>query len=98
MLSFADPAPTLTEATAYLQAGGATSWPADGTAQSQAIMRGQRDMAARYNARWLTEWPNDASPDQAKFAIAEAALMEAMKPGGLSVGSNLPTDKVLVQT
>lgn len=97
MLSFTDPAATTAEATTYLTAVGATGWPTDEALQAQAIMRGQRYLAARYNARWLAEWSNDAAPDQVKYAIAEAALLEARAPGSLSVVSNPSTDKVLVQ-
>lgn len=97
MLSFTDPAVTADAATAYLQAGGATGWP-DGTVERErAIMRGQRFIAARYNARWLTEWGNNDAPEQVQYAIAEAALLEAVTPGGLKVVSNPATDKVLVQ-
>lgn len=97
MLSFTGPATTPAEVTAYLQAAGATGWPTDEALQAQAIMRGQRYLAARYNARWLTQWPSDAAQAQVKFAIAEAALLEAVKPGSLSVVSNPLTDKILVQ-
>lgn len=97
MLSFTDPAVTAEAATTYLQAGGATGWPVDATARAQAIMRGQRFIAARYNARWLTEWDNSDAPEQVQYAIAEAALLEAVTPGSLKVVSNPATDKVLVQ-
>lgn len=97
MLSFTDPAVTPAEATTYLQAGGVSGWPESETPRAQAIMRGQRYVAGRYNTRWLTEWENDGAPDQVKYAIAEAALLEAKTPGSLSAVSNPSTDKVLVQ-
>ena len=95
MLSFTDPAVTPAEATDYLQAGGVTGWPEGDVEQAQALMRGQRYVAGRYNTRWLTEWT--AVPDEVKYAIAEAALLEAKTPGSLSAVSNPSTDKVLTQ-
>lgn len=97
MLSFTDPATTPAEATAYLVAAGATGWPATDPLREQAIMRGQRYIAGRYNARWLTEWDNGDAPDEVKYAIAEAARLEAVTPGSLSAVSNPSSDKVLVQ-
>lgn len=96
MLSYTAPAVTPTEAQAYITAAGSDGWPAASTAQAQAIMRGQRYLAARFNGRWLTEWENDGAPDQVRFAIIEAALVEARAPGGLSPVSTPATDKVLV--
>ena len=84
MLSYTVPATTPSEATAYLTAAGVTGWPAAEADQSAAILRGQRAIAAHYHGRWLTEWDDDAAPDAVKYAIAEAALIEAKKPGALS--------------
>lgn len=84
MLSFTVPATTPAEATAYLALDGRPGWPVEPTAQAQAIMRGQRALAALYNSRWLTEWSNAAAPGAVKHAIAEAALVEAVTPGTLS--------------
>ena len=92
MLSFTDPAMTPAEATAYIEAAGGAGWPDDTPAREQAIMRGQRAIAAQYNGRWLTEWENDAASDAVKHAIAEAALIEARSPGALNAP---PPDKVL---
>ena len=92
MLSFAAPATTPAEATAYITAGGEAGWPTDEAAQQQAIIRGQRAVARIYNGRWITEWANDDAPDAVKYAIAEAALVEARKPGVLNAP---PPDKVL---
>ncbi|MCB5411785.1 hypothetical protein [Pseudogemmobacter faecipullorum] len=97
MLSFTAPAVTPAEALAYLTAGGATGWPSTETDQKTAIIRGQRYIAARFNQRWLTEWANDEAPEAVKYAICEAALAEAVKPGSLSPVSTPSTDKVLVQ-
>lgn len=95
MLSMTIPAVTPTEATAYVASTGAAGWPSDETAQSQAIMRGQRHIAARYNGRWSVEFTDDV-PDQIKWAIIEAAAVEAAKPGSLNPTSTPATDKVLV--
>lgn len=97
MLSFTEPAVTVADADAYIAAGGAAGWPDDDTTKAQALMRGQRYVGSRYNARWLTEWDNNAAPDSVRYAIIEAALVEATKPGSLSTVSNPSTDKVLVQ-
>lgn len=97
MLSYTEAAITHEEATAYLSAAGAAGWPTQQAAKEQAIIRGQRYIAARYNTRWLEEWDNADAPDAVKYAIAEAALLEAVTPGSLSVVSNPSKDKVLVQ-
>lgn len=92
MLSFAAPATTPAEVTAYHSAAGATGWPPVEVTQAQAILRGQRAIAALYNDRWTVEFDNDDAPEAVKFAIAEAALLEAVTPGTL----NAPApDKVL---
>lgn len=96
MLSFTVPAVTPAEAAEYITAGGATGWPTDETLQLQAIMRGQRYIAARYNGRWHAGWSDDAAPEPVKLAIIEAAILEAQKPGVLSPVSTPATDKVLV--
>lgn len=94
MLSYTTPAITPTEATAYLMAAGVTGWPADATAQDQAILRGQRYIAARFNGRWVEEWTTP--PDEVLHAICEAALIEAREPSKLSPVSTPAGDKVLV--
>lgn len=96
MLSYTLPATTPAEASAYLQAAGTIGWPSDAAEQAQAILRGQRYVAARYNARWLTRW-DDEVPEAVRHAICEAALLEARAPGSLSVVSTPSADKVLVQ-
>lgn len=95
MLSYTVAAITPTEATAYLSAAGVTGWPTVQADQEAAIIRGQRYVAGRYNARWLEEWT--IVPDEVKYAIAEAALLEAVTPGSLSAVSNPSQDKVLVK-
>lgn len=84
MLSYIVPAVTASEATSYLSAAVITGWPVATDDQEAAIMRGQRALAALYNGRWLTKWENSDAPDAVKFAIAEAALVEAKTPGTLS--------------
>lgn len=96
MLSFTDPVVTETEATAYIAAGGVTGWHADDTLQRQAIMRGQRYVAARFNSRWRAAWTEGETPVPVKLAVIEAAILEARKPGALSPVSTPATDKVLV--
>lgn len=91
-LSFTDPAVTPAEATAYLSAAGVTGWPSDEALQEQAIMRGQRAIAAQFNDRWLPGVTFVPVPDAVKYAIAEAALVEAVAPGSLNTA---PPDKVL---
>ena len=93
MLSYTTPAVTPTEATAYLMAAGVTGWPVFATEQAQAILRGQRYIAARFNGRWVDEWTTP--PDEVLHAICEAALIEAREPGKLSPVSTPSTDKVL---
>lgn len=94
MLSYTAPAVTPTEATAYIDAANPAGWPPEAVLQEQAIMRGQRYLAARYNARWATEWTDP--PEAVQHAICEAALIEAKTPGALSPVSTPATDKVLV--
>lgn len=95
MLSYTDPAVTPEEATAYHEAAGSTGWPATESLQAQAIMRGQRYIAARFNGRWIEEW--DTPPEAVGYAICEAALVEARTPGSLSPMSTAATDKVLTR-
>lgn len=94
MLSYTMAAVTPAEATAYLSAAGVTGWPTDATAQAQAIMRGQRYIAARFNSRWAEAWTD--TPEAVQHAICEAALIEAREVGKLSPVSTPSTDKVLV--
>lgn len=95
MLSYTAAAVSAAEATAYLSAGGATGWPVVAGDQEAAIIRGQRYIASRYNARWVDEWTT--APDAVKYAISEAALIEAKTPGSLSITSTPAADKVLVE-
>lgn len=95
MLSMTEPAVTTAEAAAYIDAGGYTGWPDSQAAQM--LMRGQRYLAMRYNSRWLVGWEPGQAPDAVRYAIIEAAMVEAQKPGILSPVSTPGTDKVLVQ-
>lgn len=74
MISMTDPAVTPSEAAAYLTAAGATDLP-----DAQAIVRGQRYVAARWNGKWIAGM--DPLPDAVKHAIIEAAAIEARTPG-----------------
>jgi len=60
------------------------------------LMRGQRYIATRFNARWREAFDDDSVPDAVKWSIIEAAIVENRKPGSLSAISTPSTDKVLV--
>ncbi|MGN0933243.1 DnaT-like ssDNA-binding protein [Falsigemmobacter intermedius] len=90
------PAVTPSEATAYVASTGAAGWPSDETAQAQALMRGQRHIASRYNGRWSLDFDDDSVPVEVRYAIIEAATVEARQPGALNPMSTPATDKVLV--
>lgn len=97
MLSMTDPAVMPAEATAYLSAAGVTGWPDAESEQAAALMRGQRYLAARYNGRWMPDFAEDEVPDAVRWAICEAALVEAKSTGSLNPTSTPATDKVLVE-
>lgn len=84
MLSFTDPAVTPAEADARCLAMGYADWTGTEAQRAAAILRGQTYIAATYNARWATDWPNDAAPEPVRFAIIEAARRELVAPGSLS--------------
>lgn len=96
MLSMTIPAVTPAEATAYVASTGAAGWPSTEPEQAQAIMRGQRHIASRYNGRWAVEFSADDVPLEVQYAIIEAATVEARQPGALNPMSTPATDKVLV--
>lgn len=96
MLSMTIPAVTPSEATAYVASTGAAGWPSTEAEQAQAIMRGQRHIASRYNGRWSVEFDDDSVPAEVRYAIIEAATVEARQPGALNPMSTPATDKVLV--
>lgn len=88
MLSFTDLAVTLDDADAYAESRGRASWidapssPPDG--KMAALRRGQDYIAGRYNRRWIVAFDNDDAPDQVKFAICEAGIIELANPGSLA--------------
>lgn len=84
MLSMTTPIVTPADATDYLDDAGAVGWPVDEALQAQAIMRGQRAIASRYNFRWLPPAWDEIIPDQIRFAVIEAARIEAVTPGFFS--------------
>lgn len=84
MLSFTAPAVTPAEALAYVAARALTGWPGTEPAQVAALRRGQDHVAREYNGQWLVEFDNAAAPELVKFAVVEAALVEARAPGSLS--------------
>lgn len=96
MLSMTTPAVTPAEAAAYVASTGAAGWPSDETAQAQALMRGQRYIATRYNDRWSVDFDDASVPLEVQYAIIEAATVEARQPSALNPMSTPSTDKVLV--
>lgn len=82
MLSYSSPAVTTAEAIAYTAAR-AMSWPAASADQEAALMRAQSWMASAYNTRWTIQFENNDAPELVKFAIIEAAVIEAAQPGAL---------------
>ena len=84
MLSFTDLAVTLAAASDYVSARALSGWPDGEPAQQAAIRRGQDHIAREYNERWAVEFDNADAPELVKFAIIEAALVEARNPGALS--------------
>lgn len=84
MLSFTDPAVTPAEALAYIDARALSGWPEDEPEQVAALRRGQDHCAREYNDRFAEEFDNEDAPDLVKYAIIEAALVEARNPGSLA--------------
>ena len=83
-LSYTTLAITPAEALAYITARGITGWPETEPPQVAALRRGQDCLAREYNERWSIEFDNDDPPELVKFAIIEAAIVEARNPGALS--------------
>lgn len=97
MLSFTDPAVTVSEADTRCLAMGYPEWTGTEVQKAAAILRGQTYIAATYNARWAKDWPNSAAPEPAKFAIIEAALRELAAPGSLAPDYD-PTAQVVAES
>ena len=95
MLSMITPAVTVPDAISYLQGAGVTGWPGTEPEQKEALMRGQRYIATRYNDRWSVAFTDDV-PEPVQWAIVEAAIVEAKQPGSLNPMSTPAQDKVLV--
>ncbi|WP_312526716.1 hypothetical protein [Paracoccus sp. (in: a-proteobacteria)] len=91
MLSYTVLAVTAMEASDYLGAAGVAV-----VLHETDLLRGQRHIAARFNARWTVQFDADSVPDPVKWAIIEAAVIEQRAPGSLSPVSTPSTDKVLV--
>ena len=83
MLSYTAPTVTPAEALAYVAGRDLSGWPEMEPAQIAALRRGQDYLAREYNGRWSVEFDDDA-PELVKFAVIEAALVEARNPGALS--------------
>ena len=95
MLSFTALAVTPSEATAYVTARALTDWPEAEPAQAAALRRGQDHIAREYNGRWADEWESEDAPDLVRFAIIEAAVVEARNPGSLSPAVKASDAKML---
>ena len=95
MLSFTSSAVTTSEAASYVDDRALAGWPADEPAQMAALRRGQDHIAREYNGRWDEEWESDDAPDLVRFAIIEAAVVEARNPGSLSPAVKASEAKML---
>lgn len=84
MLSYTDLALTTGEADTYAALMGYSAWTGDNAAKTAALQRGQLYVAAKYNARWVTDWDNANAPDNVKYAITEAAMRDLAAPGSLA--------------
>jgi hypothetical protein len=84
MLSYTVAAVTPADALAYVTARALTGWPGSEPAQVAALRRGQDHVAREYNGQWLEEFTDATAPELVKFAVVEAALVEARAPGSLS--------------
>ena len=98
MLSLSTPAVTPAEASAYVASLGLAGWPSTEPEQAQAIRRGQRWVAATYNRRWREPFENEDAPELVRFAVIEAAAIEAAQAGALSTAPSIPSQgKVLTK-
>lgn len=98
MLSMSVLAVSAAEAAAYVTERGLSGWPAAEPAQLSALRRGQDWVASTYNGRWREAFENDAAPDLVKFAIIEAAVLEAGQVGALRAQASVPSQaKVLTR-
>lgn len=97
MLSFTVLAVTAAEAAAYVAARALTGWPVAEAGQLAALRRGQDYIAREYNGRWSVVFDDTDAPDVVKFAIIEAAIVEAVTPGALAPVVTPGQAKVLVE-
>ena len=84
MLSYTEPAVTVEEANDYAEARAWSNWTGADPLKEGALRRGQDYIAGIGNGRWAVEWDNDATPDEVKFSIIEAARRELAAPGSLA--------------
>ena len=97
MLSYSSPATTAAEVTAYAEAR-LRAWPGAVQEQEAAILRAQSWMASAYNLRWMVQFDNEDAPLLVKYALAEAAIMEAASPGVLLTRAGIESQpKVLTR-
>lgn len=97
MLSFTELAVTADAATDYVEARALAGWPADDEAQEAALRRGQDHIAREYNDRWAVEFENEFAPDPVRYAIIEAAVVEARTPGLLAPSVKASDAKMLTR-
>ena len=95
MLSFTSSAVTTSEAESYVDERALAGWPEGDTEQRAALRRGQDHIAREYNGRWADEWESEDAPDLVRFAIIEAAVVEARQPGSLSPAVKASEAKML---
>jgi hypothetical protein len=83
-LSYTTAAVTPTVATNYINARALSGWPTNTADQAAALRRAQDYIARTYNELWAEEFTDATAPETVKYAIIEAALVEAKEPGILS--------------
>ena len=84
MLSYSTLAVDVAEADAYATARAYAVWTGNDTVKEAALRRGQDYIAGTYNNRWAVTFTDATAPDEVKFAIIEAAVLELESPGTLS--------------
>jgi hypothetical protein len=94
-LSYTVAAVTPAYANNYITARGLSGWPTNTDDQTAALRRGQDHIARIYNGRWSVEFTDDDAPEVVKFAIIEAALVEARNPGSLAPTVKATDAKIL---
>lgn len=84
MLSYTEPAVSVSEADEYAAARAWSDWTGEDAVKVAALRRGQDWIAQTYNGRWSEEWENEDASENVKYSIIIAARMELVTPGRLS--------------